>query len=459
MSIKDLKILKEKELRLFLILTIWLLFAFTFFQFREFFPEWLPYIIYLPLLGLCLSLIFAAFLFKKNLKELGPKQILIYFAITVPIILIFAFIALILFVFAILTYVFITSIFTCYNCYKKGVKFDDNWYTKPFPINAAVRWTVFIGGTVLAILFIAIVAIVGAGFALFSEDVKSMLGFVPIAMFLVILILALIGGLMVLIGRLNAWLGIFFLWVSFYTLFLMIKAFLAVGGDSDGGSSIIYVQIALYLFDLFLILSTMGSLVGKRAELISEKIHIRPENILIWLIFAKAAYEFADAVPGMEASQFKAIWVFVLFIPLVFIMGIYGIKSYGKLKKERKRRKKRSKIEKTSEKKKKKIEKTLKREGLSKEEIEKRLSKVGIFCTKCGADNVKTAKECRKCGAKLYYKEEKEKMKLITEKLEKKDEKEPFEEGEELVFCQKCGKKNLKGANFCRSCGEKIFYA
>ncbi len=92
------------------------------------------------------------------------------------------------------------------------------------------------------------------------------------------------------------------------------------------------MQIALYIFDLFLILYTIAKLTGERAEIIGEKLkYIKSDAILIFLIFSKAAYEFGSTeTTGLDASAFGAIFGFILFIPLLFITGIYGIISHSK---------------------------------------------------------------------------------------------------------------------------------
>jgi len=57
---------------------------------------------------------------------------------------------------------------------------------------------------------------------------------------------------------------------------------------------------------------------------------------LIFLLFSKAAYEFgATEITAIDASRFGAIWGFVLFIPLLFITGLYGILNYSKKSEER----------------------------------------------------------------------------------------------------------------------------
>ena len=78
-------------------------------------------------------------------------------------------------------------------------------------------------------------------------------------------------------------------------------------------------------------LNTIGGLLGEKAEIIGDKIKIfGADTIIIWLIMSVASYEFAKGMPDMNIAMFKTIVVFVLFIPLIFLLGLYGMKNYEK---------------------------------------------------------------------------------------------------------------------------------
>ena len=58
----------------------------------------------------------------------------------------------------------------------------------------------------------------------------------------------------------------------------------------------------------------------------------------MWLIFSKAAYEFAKVgMETMNIGAFNAIAGIVLFTGLFLIAGLYGIISYGKREKKSKK--------------------------------------------------------------------------------------------------------------------------
>ncbi len=175
------------------------------------------------------------------------------------------------------------------------------------------------------------------GIALQQRDMEIQFAFgvVSLILTIIVILLAVIGGLFALRGKLNAWLGIFFIWVAIYTLYLMLNVYFTLSSSESQYS--LPATIVLYFFDLFLILYTIGKLISDSADIISEKVKfIKTDAILIFLIFSKAAYEFgATEITGIDASRFGAIWGFVLFIPLLFLTGLYGIITYSKVRNER----------------------------------------------------------------------------------------------------------------------------
>jgi len=331
MVFTDLKKITEKENRLFLILVILLIIGFTFAQFGL-----LGYgtYIFVFLLGICMVLIIAALIFRIDLKHLSHKQIILYLIIAVAItfLLIMRFYLGNLFfqgffIFGIVFYIAITATFLMYSCYNLGVSWDTKIYSKG---RMWLRWIIFLGGTLAAILFM--LSITRLGIALQQRDMEVQFAFGVVALILTIIVIffAVIGGLLVIRGKLNAWLGFFFIWVAIYTLYLMLMVYFTL--SSSESQYRLPVIIALYLFDLFLILYTIGKLIGERADIISNKVKfLKADAILILLIFSKAAYEFgATEITAIDASRFGAVWSFVLFIPLLFITGLYGIIKYSR---------------------------------------------------------------------------------------------------------------------------------
>lgn len=336
MVFSNLKKIIEKENRLFFILIILLIIGFTFAQFGL-----LGYgrYIFTFLLGICIVLIIATLIFRIDLKHLSHKQVILYLiiAIAITFLLIMRFYLGNIFfqgffILGIVSYVAITATFLMYSCYQLGVSWDEKFYKKGW---MWLRWLIFLGGTLIAIIFM--LSITRLGMALQQRDVEIQFAFGVFALILTIMVIffAVIGGLSVVRGKLNAWLGIFFMWVAIYTLYLMLNVYFSLS-SSESQYRLPFI-IVLYVFDLFLILYTIGKLIGERADIISGKIKfLKADAILIFLIFSKAAYEFgATEITAIDASRFGAIWSFLLFIPLLFITGLYGIITYSRTSTER----------------------------------------------------------------------------------------------------------------------------
>ena len=331
MVFTDLKKIIEKENRLFLILVILLIIGFTFSQFGLLgFGTY----IFLFLLGICIVLFISALIFKIDLKHLSYKQIILYLILTgaITFLLIMRFFLGHLFfqgffILGIVAYVAITATFLMYSCYQLGVSWDEKINNKGW---MWLRWLVFLGGTLIAIIFMLSISRLGIALQNRDSEIQFAFGVFALILTVIVIFFAILGGLFVLKKKLNAWLGIFFIWVSIYTLYLMLTAYFTLSSSESQYS--LPVTIALYLFDLFLILYTIGKLMGERSDLISKRVKvIKSDAILIFLIFSKAAYEFgASEITAIDASRFGAIWGFLLFIPLLIITGLYGIITYSK---------------------------------------------------------------------------------------------------------------------------------
>jgi hypothetical protein len=204
------------------------------------------------------------------------------------------------------------------------------------PKNQYLRWGIFIGGTLIALLIIRIIALYGATIARRSPAIADSIGLFGIIIMIIMVCLAVIGILTLIVKRLNAWLGIFFLLVTLFTIFLMLKAFYTLASSGDPTQNLA-LQILLYLFDLGLIIYTIATIIGEKSEKISETLKImKVDAIIMWLIFSKAAYEIAAAAdPNIAADAINAVLGFFLFVPLFAIAGIYGIIKYKKIKEER----------------------------------------------------------------------------------------------------------------------------
>lgn len=128
-------------------------------------------------------------------------------------------------------------------------------------------------------------------------------------------------------------------------LYLMVRALYAMGPPKDHPYHL-WIRIALFVFEVLFILYTVGTLIGKRSEMISDKVKIfRADAIIFFLLFTKAAYELADdGLHGTNVDILSSIIGFYVFIPLLIIAALYGMFRYGKTKKERKIKKKSPKL-------------------------------------------------------------------------------------------------------------------
>ena len=263
---------------------------------------------------------------------------MIYCGLAFIIAIIFALIMIqlyvIIFFLAILSYIFITAVFYMYSSYRYGVDWDDKIYEIKKPFNNILRWVIFLGCTLIAIFIMLRAASIGLSIQQ-SGQITVELAWIGSAFVILIIFLAIIGVLTLFAGKLNAWLGIFFLWVVLYTIYLMIYAYNAFSSNVETTTSI-GLQLIMYILDVLLILYTITTIIGEKTEILSEKFKfIKPDAILMWLIFSKAAYEFAKGGLPTGIIRTTAIVQFLLFLPLLFIAGLYGIISYSRKKKKR----------------------------------------------------------------------------------------------------------------------------
>ena len=382
MGFGDLKKLGKKENRIYLVLVLWLFIGFLVSQFYVF----LGSIIYAPLLFICLALFFVAVFSKKEVRELTKKEVLKSCLIVIPIILILSFVSIVLFTLSILSYILITSLFTMHGCYEAGVNWDEKLFNTPWILRVGLRTVEFVGGLLLSMGILLVVSIITTIIVVINPGVANLLAWIPWIILTVEVGLTLFSLLFLLIGRFNAWLGIFFIDVAFYTLYLMLKAYLSF---SEGPTEyLVEIQIVLFIIDTVFLLYTISKLVGKRAEILSDTLKFfKTDTILIWLIFSKATYEFIIALPGTQADLVYNVSVFILFLPLLVLMGLYGMFKHGKVKagwkekaeKEKKAKKKEDKPE--------------------SKDIQKGPSSGTIICTQCGSSSDRTAKFCSNCGA------------------------------------------------------------
>jgi len=275
------KLFTEKEYRLFLVLVLWLLIGFSIFQFKDFIPIWLGYVIFLPLLVICAILFILSLIFRN------------------------------------------------------GIDLDEKIHKVEGAGRGVLKWIMFLGGTIISIIIMVILLVIGRFWARTTGEVQFSFDGMTTVMMVIMIFLLVIGIIFLFRGKLNAWLGVFFLFVSVYFLYLMISAYFIITSSGDTTYNF-GLRLALYLFDVLLIIYTTTTLIGKKTEVLSEKLKfIKPDGILMWLIFSKAAYEFAKAgLENINIGVFNAIAGLLVFVVLFFVAGLYGIVSYGKREEE-----------------------------------------------------------------------------------------------------------------------------
>ena len=380
MGFSDLKLLKEKEYRLYLVLIIWMLIGFTFLQFDVLVIVGI--IIFIPLLVVSFIFIINAVLPFKQLRDMSFKRIVITIVVFLLVFLLLINIVfpiiVNLFYLGIISYILITAVFTIYYFYELGKKIDDYLYKLPSKLRHFERWCVFLGGTIFSIILLISATIISE---VATGGTQEAIGFntaiVATIIVVIIIIFGIVGALRAIRGRLYAYLGIFFIGIAIYTIYLMISIIFT--SLSGGGSSSVGAQILLYFLNLFILLNTIGGLLGEKTEFLKEKLKIfNADTILMWLIFSISSFVLASGGSQAEIDLFRLLLVYILFIPLLIIMGLYGFYDYTNIIRER---------DLTL------LEKEAKKEGV--------IDKSQVICKKCGATNEAAALYCTDCGVEL----------------------------------------------------------
>lgn len=355
--IDNLKKLGLKENRVFLFLIVWLLIAFACMEiFKLFDMPIIGVIIYFPLLGFTLFLWFIS-LFRKKIRDISMKKIILLLVVDFIFMLAFLFIIVILLIISVFSYIFFTSFFFLYGCYRAGKKTDERLYYK----KGSWFWRKleYFGGLTIS-LTLLFVFLMLTWTATTITGVTVLLLIAYIAVIIVIMFFAVLSLIISLFQkRLNAWLGVYFLFITGYTFYLVLKVFLSLYGTS-GGESPLYWIIVLIILDLLILIYSISSILGTKGEILVEKFKIvKMDTALLWLIFCKASWEFAANFPygtfgfaqamgiqnvteiGYIVNLIANILILAVFFFLIIIFGFYGLKAYG----EDKERMKAGKIE------------------------------------------------------------------------------------------------------------------
>ena len=354
--ITNLKKLGEKENHVFLFLVVWLLTAYAcMIIFTLLGMPLVGIMIYYPLLAFTLFLWFIS-LFRKKIRDFSMKKLILLLAIDILLMIILIFAIVVVLIVAVLSYIFLTSYFIVAGCYKAGKDRDEKLYYK----KRAWLWRrlEFHGG--LAFSFILLFIFLFATLEIASlTNVTGLIVIAFIAVIIVLIVLTIYCYIQAFFKRrLNAWLGTFFVFITGYTFYLVLKVFLRLY-EGTGEAPPLYQVIALLLLDLFVLLYSIGAILGKQGEVLAKKTKIfSMDTILLWLIFCKAAFEFGSNFPWGTFGLIQAFGfgnpseigplfnliavcsILAIFFFLTIIYGFYGIHQYGKEKEHLKAKRK-----------------------------------------------------------------------------------------------------------------------
>lgn len=332
MGFKDLKILLDKDKRVYLILAIWLIIGYTIFQFIP--SLILGMYIFLPLLFTCLVYFIFSIILKDKIQEYSWKIFLISIIIAIllwiffpatPIgLLIIVYLAII----GVNLFFFITTIFTSRDWYKRTIKWDEKIADWPKPVNTLVRISLFLGGAIIATVLIFIFSSLALNVKDTSYTYQLVITSILLDMIIVIWILFIIGVISVFFGRVNYWLGIFFIFIIILAINIIISAVIFERGPSSIFLPFLIIQ---YIINLYLLLGSIAAIFGEKSKIIAEKSKIfTPESILIFLIFSMASLEFSAGVAEEGLSEVELLFIAFAIPILILIFGLYGIYTYNK---------------------------------------------------------------------------------------------------------------------------------
>ena len=354
--IKNLKKLGEEENKVFLFLVVWLLMAYAcMIIFTLLGMAIVGIMIYYPLLAFTLFLWFIS-LFKKRIREFSMKKFILLLAIDILLMFILLFAIVVILIVAVLSYIFLTSYFIVVGCYKAGKDRDEKLYYK----KGAWFWRrlEFHGGLIFSLILLFVFLFATLEVASFT-DVTGLIVIAYIAVIIVLIVLTIYCYIeSFLKKRLNGWLGTYFVFITAYTFYLVLKVFLRLY-EGTGEMSPLYQVIALLFLDLFILLYSIGAILGKQGEVLAKKTKIFSiDTIFLWLIFCKAAFEFGSNFPwgtfglvqafgfgypseiGPLFNLIAVCSILAIFFFLTIVYGFYGIHQYGKEKEHLKAKRK-----------------------------------------------------------------------------------------------------------------------
>lgn len=375
MIFKDLKILKEKENRIFLIFVIWMLFGII----LDYIIPFITLIIALPILSYsCMLFIYTASK-EKDILNMNFKEYIIIFSMSIilgvlPLIVyfinvfIYLITVLIMFLVSLIMYIFIPRFhrketylcslwsfilfgliaasfsffllffpsYIMYKCYKGTHKLENKLSNS----NSSKIWYLIqlVCGIVLGFVILAAskvtISILNNNYGNVEFDIAGPLNGVIGIMLLVVFITIVL----LFFRVLNAWMGIFMVIVGIYAFYLMLKAYYTLSitmGISGGLTSSLssyqnLIDIGVFIIDIILFFYVIGTFMGKISGLLDIKIKsLKFESILLWLIISEISYNFINAISSEEITGIKNVVGLSLFI-LVGFVGIYGLILHSK---------------------------------------------------------------------------------------------------------------------------------
>jgi len=351
MGFSDIKKLREKENRIFLILLIWFLIAFAVMEISKLLNYPIVGIVfYFPLLGFTLFLWFISF---SNIEIRGYTLKRLLLLVLIEFLLVIVFVVLIIFfmIISVFTYVFFTSFFSLYGCYQMGKELDERLYYRKH--SWFWRSIEFFGGLGLSVILLLV-------FLFATWEATRIVGVTDIIIVAYIVVLIVIAGLTLYTFvssvkmKFNAWLGPFFLLITFYTFYLVLRIFMGftsgtgTSSNTTGDLTTTGTFIALLFLDLFILIYSVSCILGSQGKILAEKIpRFKQDTLLLWLIFSKISWEYASNFPygtlgiaqliGLESVQILgsllrlvvSVSILIIFIVLIVVFGVKGIRIYG----------------------------------------------------------------------------------------------------------------------------------
>lgn len=339
MGFKDLRFLFKKENSVFLFLIILLIFAHSFTQFDL--TWWLGGYMFMLLANTTLLYFILYIFLRDKLKRasffLFPlcylSSMMFWYFVTFSVFGEIVYYGLLLPICLYLWFI-ITAIFSMNGTYNKTKNWDGKFEKSSNSISSFIRWSLFIGGTIIANLLIYGIATYILFYMTTSPSISLEFIIVVLSygMYIIIWVFFGIGVFFLFLKKKFLWLGTFIAFISFLAINIMIKA-ARIEYGSDSGAEFLPLQIIQYFYGLYLLLVSVASLISEKSKAIAQRIKIfNYEIILLWLIISMAIYNFGIFSFEYQTGDFwLELEVLSFLFPIIAgLFGIYGIVKYKK---------------------------------------------------------------------------------------------------------------------------------